>query len=40
MSRKEPELGPNDSILHRDHVPAHKTLSVKQYLAQKSITET
>jgi hypothetical protein len=33
-------LGPtNDWILHNDKAPAHKALSVKQFLAQKSITE-
>jgi transposase len=26
-------------ILHHDKAPAHKALSVKQFLAQKSITE-
>jgi hypothetical protein len=30
---------PNDSILHHDNAPAHKALSVKHFLAQKSITE-
>jgi hypothetical protein len=28
-----------DWILHHDNAPAHKTLSVKQFLAQKSIAE-
>jgi len=36
---KKPELWPNDWILHHDNAPAHKALSVKQFLAQKSITE-
>jgi hypothetical protein len=35
MCRKRPELRPNDWILHHDNAPAHKTLSVKQFLAQK-----
>jgi histone-lysine N-methyltransferase SETMAR len=40
MPRKRPELWPNDWILHHDNAPAaHKSLSVKQFLAQKSITE-
>jgi transposase len=34
-----PELWPNDSILLHDNAPAHKALSVKQFLAQKWITE-
>jgi hypothetical protein len=34
-----PEIWPIDSILHHDKAPAHKALSVKQFLAQKSITE-
>jgi hypothetical protein len=33
------ELRPNDQILHPDNAPAHKAFSVKQFLAQKSITE-
>jgi transposase len=37
--RRRPELWPNDCILHHDNAPAHKALSVKQFLAQKSITE-
>jgi hypothetical protein len=40
VCRKGPELQPNDWILHRDSAPAHKALSVKQFLAQKSIIET
>jgi histone-lysine N-methyltransferase SETMAR len=34
-----PELWPNDWILHHENSPAHKTLSIKQFMAQKSITE-
>jgi transposase len=34
-----PELWPNDWILHHDNAPAHKALFVKQFLAQRSITE-
>jgi transposase len=40
LRRKMPELLPNDWILHHDNAPAHKALSVKQFLAQKSITDT
>jgi hypothetical protein len=36
---KRPELWPNDWIFHRDNAPAHKALSVTQFLSQKSITE-
>jgi hypothetical protein len=36
---KRPELWPNDWILHHDNAPGHKVLSVKQCLAQKSITD-
>jgi hypothetical protein len=32
---KRPELWPNDWILRHDNAPAHKALSVKQFLAQK-----
>jgi hypothetical protein len=32
------ELWPNDWILYHDNVTAHKALSAKQFLAQKSIT--
>jgi hypothetical protein len=39
VRRKRPELWPNDWILHHNEAPAHKALSVKQLLAQKSITE-
>jgi hypothetical protein len=30
---------PNDWILHHDNSPAHKALSAKQFLAQKSVIE-
>jgi hypothetical protein len=33
------KLWPNDWILHHDNAPAYKTLSVKQFLAQKSTTK-
>jgi len=39
MSRKRPELWPNDWILQNGNAPTHKALSVKQFLVQKSITE-
>jgi hypothetical protein len=39
VSRKRPELWPKDWILHHDNAPAHKALSVKKFLAQKSINE-
>jgi len=39
VRRKMPELWPNDWILHHDKAPAHKALSVKQFLTKKSITE-
>jgi hypothetical protein len=34
---KRPELLPSDLILHHDNAPAHKALSDKQFLAQKSV---
>jgi hypothetical protein len=37
---ERPEIWLNDWIFHHDNAPTHKTLSVKQFLAQKSITET
>jgi predicted Abi (CAAX) family protease len=37
--RERPELQPNDWTLHHDNAPAHKLLSVKQFLAQKLNTE-
>jgi transposase len=39
VCRKRPELWPNDGIIHHDSAPAHKALSVKQFLDQKLITE-
>jgi histone-lysine N-methyltransferase SETMAR len=36
---KIPELWPNDWILYHDSASAHKALSVKELLAQNSITE-
>jgi hypothetical protein len=39
MCIERPELWPNNWILHHDNAPAHKALSVKQFVAQKSITE-
>jgi hypothetical protein len=39
VHRKRHEIWPNDLILHHDNVPAHKVLSVKWFLAQKSIIE-
>jgi hypothetical protein len=39
VRRERPELWPTDWILHHNDAPAHKTLSAKQFLAQKSITE-
>jgi hypothetical protein len=38
VRRRRPELWP-DWVFHHDSAPAHKSLSVKQFLAQKSITE-
>jgi len=35
----ETEFWPIDCIFHHDNSPAHKTLSLEQLLAQKSITE-
>jgi transposase len=40
VRRKRPELWPNDWIFHHDNAPAYRELSVKQFLAQKPITET
>jgi hypothetical protein len=40
VHRKKPEVWPHDWILHHDNASAHKTLSVKQFLVQKSIIET
>jgi histone-lysine N-methyltransferase SETMAR len=39
VHRKRPELWPNYWTLHYEHVPANKALSVKHFLAEKSITE-
>jgi len=39
VHRERPELWPNNWILHNDNASAHKALSLKQFLAQKSITE-
>jgi hypothetical protein len=36
---KRPELWPNDYILYYDNAPAYKVLSVKLFLALKSIIE-
>jgi hypothetical protein len=35
VHRKMPKLWPNNWILHHNNAPAHKALSVKQFLAQK-----
>jgi hypothetical protein len=39
VRRKRPELWPSDLIVRHDSAPSHKALSVKQFLAQKSITK-
>jgi hypothetical protein len=39
VCRKRPERWLSDWILHHDTAAAQKVLSVKQFLAQKSITE-
>jgi hypothetical protein len=39
LLRKGPELWPNDWIIHHDSASSYKALSVKQFLAHKSITE-
>jgi hypothetical protein len=39
VHRRNPELWPIDWILHHDNAPAHKALSVKQFLTQILITE-
>jgi histone-lysine N-methyltransferase SETMAR len=36
---KRPERWPKDCILRHNNAPAHKALSVKQFLAQKSVNE-
>jgi len=38
VRRKRPELWRNGWILHQGNAPAHNTLSVKQFLANKNIT--
>jgi transposase len=38
VHRRRPEIWPSDWILRHDNAPAQKALSVKQFLAQKSIT--
>jgi hypothetical protein len=38
-SEKRSELLPSDWILHHDNVPAYMMLSVRPFLAQKSINE-
>jgi hypothetical protein len=39
VHRERPELWPNNWILTHDNAPPHKALSVKQFLAQKLISE-
>jgi hypothetical protein len=39
VCRKRPEMRLSDWILRHDNAPANKALSVKQFLAQHSITE-
>jgi hypothetical protein len=39
MHREMPRLWTNDRIHHHDNSPAYKALYVKQFLAQKPITE-
>jgi hypothetical protein len=39
VRRKGPELLPGDWIIHHYTATAHKALLLKQFLAQKSITE-
>jgi hypothetical protein len=39
VCRKRPHVWPKDWILYHNNAPPHKALSVKQFLAQKSITE-
>jgi hypothetical protein len=40
VRRKRPELWPSDWVFQHNNAPAHKALSVKQFLAQKLVTET
>jgi len=39
VCKKQPELWPINWILQHNNAPAYKELSIKQFLAQKSITE-
>jgi len=39
VCKERPELWPDEWIFHHDNAPSHKVLSVKQFLAQKTITE-
>jgi histone-lysine N-methyltransferase SETMAR len=39
VDRKRPEIWSKNWVLRHDNAPAHRALSVKQFLAQKSITE-
>jgi hypothetical protein len=39
MCTKSPEVWPSVWILHHDNAPAHKALSVRQFLGQISVTE-
>jgi hypothetical protein len=39
MPKKMTEIWPKAWILNDDNAPAHKTLSVKKFLAQKSTAE-
>jgi histone-lysine N-methyltransferase SETMAR len=39
VHRNRVELWPSNWILHHDNAPANKALSVKLFLAQKSVTE-
>jgi hypothetical protein len=39
VRRKRPEVWPNDWILYHYNAPGHKSLSGKELLVQKSITE-
>jgi hypothetical protein len=39
VRKKMPEIWSNDWILHHDNASTHKAFSVRQFLAQKSITE-
>jgi hypothetical protein len=39
VRRKTPELWPDKWILHHDNASAHDALTVREYLAKKSITK-